>query len=310
MTEKACAGRNPARDLEEVLSLLGDVPVVDPGDPSRDSVSDLIEEYCGLAVNRDHEPTPPCTIHHLACTGGSLISKVVAALPGVVLLSEIDPLSTMELAREKPRFAPTDVILALKQAARPVPERIVVNTFLASIGTMNASLGTLGHRLVIRDHAHSHFYTMVEPDSRPTLRELLLPMAARLRSVVTIRHPLDSFGALKLNLWKEDFHPFNLEEYCIRFQKFIRRYEDVPLVRYEDFVASPAIVLEEICDILNLPFDVSALGMIGNIRMTGDSGRTGSTIKKRPRRDLPDEIEIQRSSRPYRDICARFGYEP
>ncbi|CAN5201846.1 hypothetical protein BH10PSE13_BH10PSE13_00020 [soil metagenome] len=301
-------GPDSMAELEEVLSLLDKFQGSDRAQLSDDeSLPSLIEE-CSRFSAEAPSAAPIRTIHHLACTGGTLISKVVAALSGVVLLSEIDPLSTMELSPQEPRFAPTDILLGLRQAARPVPDHVVVDTFRASIGAMNDSLQALGHKLVLRDHAHSHFCTMIDSDARPTLREMLRGLAP-LRSLATIRHPLDSYTALKLNRWKEDFSPFTLEEYCLRFQSFIQRHRDIPLVRYEDFVENPDIIFMQICEILDLPFDTSAFDMIGSIRMTGDSGRSGTTIAKRARRKLPRAIEMERQSSIYRQTCIEFGYE-
>lgn len=257
------------------------------------------------------EQTPPLrTLHHFACTGGTLISKCISALPNSVVVSEIDPLSTMGVNKSgwAPRFAPTDLILGLRQAARDVDQDVLVEVFRSSILTAHETLSGQGYSLVLRDHAHSHFCTDVDPASRPSLHEILSPCLP-LRSVVTVRHPLDSFLSLTAHGWL-NFEPVTLEEYSTRYLAFLDRYKGIPVVRYEDFVEAPEEVLEQLCDLLDLPFSPLAFDFLPVIKMTGDSGRSGARISARRRRDVPQELsDIRHESQNYRALCERFGYD-
>ena len=49
-------------------------------------------------------------IHHLACSGGTLISKCISALPNVYLLSELHPTTTLHMGGGRPKFLPADVL--------------------------------------------------------------------------------------------------------------------------------------------------------------------------------------------------------
>lgn len=256
-------------------------------------------------------PQPVRSIHHLACTGGTLISKAIAGLPGTVLLSEIDPLSEMPIRRTgKAPFAPTDLILSLRHSVRPVSPEMLVEVFLASVDVTAKELARRGQQLVIRDHAHSQFsYQKVDAFARPTLREMLarrFPM----RSVVTVRHPLDAYLAVSQHGWIK-YENDTLEEYCRRTDEFLRRHHGVPVLLYEDFTAEPKAVLRQICGHLDLPYSDIALDAIKSIRLTGDSGRSEAVIAPRSRRPIPDKIETQRAdSTCYQALCAKFGYDP
>lgn len=251
------------------------------------------------------------SLHHFACTGGSLMSKALFALPNVVLLSEIDPLSRLSLTQQgKVPFAPTDLISALRYSIRPVPDRTLVSVFLEGLAAAEADLAREGRSLILRDHAHSQFcLRTVAFEHRPTLREMVADRFDLL-SLVTMRHPLDSFLSLVERAWVK-FDPGTLEEYCRRYIAFLDRHEGVPVVLYEEFVADPAPTLERMCSHLDLPFSPLAIDLIGVIRVSGDSGRKAERIGPRPRRAVPGEIdEDRRTSAAYRALCARFGYEP
>lgn len=256
-------------------------------------------------------PQPVRSIHHLACTGGTLISKAIAGLPGTVLLSEIDPLSEMTIrCTGKAPFAPTDLILSLRHSVRPTPPEMLVEIFLASVEVTAKELARRGQQLVIRDHAHSQFsYQRVDASARPTLREMLARRFTT-RSIVTVRHPLDAYLAVSQHGWIK-YENDTLEEYCRRTQEFLRRHDGIPILLYEDFILDPKAVLREICEHLDLPYSDIALDVMGSIRLTGDSGRSEAVIAPRPRRPIPDKIETQRAdSACYQALCAKFGYNP
>lgn len=297
-----------AEELETSLKLLesyrrdGDAPVPAEALPS-------LLAQCRNICNGIEQTPPLRSLHHFACSGGTLIAKCLSALPNTTMVSEIDPLSTMGIdgTGSKRGFAPTDIILGLRNAARPVGEDVLAEVFRRSVSVAHELLSQQGLNLVLRDHAHSHFCARTDPESRPTLYEIL-QLTAPLRSVVTIRHPLDSFLSLSHNGWLH-FDPPTLGEYSRRYAAFLDRHAELPVVLYEDFIRSPEEVLERLCGLLELPFSPLALDLFPVVKMTGDSGRSSSQIKERARRDVPPGIaEMRESSQDYRALCDRLGY--
>lgn len=296
--------------LDEALDMLRDysdtlVEATSPVEP----LQSLLQK-CEQACAAIEEPQPLRMIHHFACTGGTIMSKALFALPNTVVLSEIDPLSKIMLSQNaKVPFAPTDLIFALRHSVRPVRDEIIIATFLEGLAAAKAELEKDGQRLILRDHAHSQFCREgVEFDMRPSLRDMVADRFD-LRALVTMRHPLDSFLSLVANKWVH-FSPGTLEEYCRRYLAFLDRHEGLPVVLYEDFTADPAAVLRQMCAHLALKFSPLAIDLVAVIRMSGDSGRNDTRIGPRPRREVPAEIDMQRSeSGSYHALCARFGYE-
>lgn len=291
--------------FDEALELLADF--AGDGGVSAVEIATLpsLLDQCEAASAQRKAP-PLRTIHHFACTGGTVISKCIAALPGTVVLSEIDPLSLMPLQNHKV-FAPTDLILALRQSVPELPEKHLVEIFTAGVRVAKRELTLQGYDLVIRDHAHSQFATGVNAANRPTLLELL-SADFPVRAVLTVRHPLDSFLSLTRNGWLH-FKPATLDEYCRRYITFLDRHASTAVLKYEDFTEDPDRFLQRICGILNLRYHSLALDAFSAIQMSGDSGRSGAVIATRARQEVPPEIADQTgASMFYRLICERLGY--
>ncbi len=297
--------------LDEALDMLREYSRdLDEAETPAEPLPSLLEQ-CERAVAAVEGPQPLRSIHHFACTGGTLIAKTLFTLPNTVVLSEMDPLSRITLAKtERIPFTPTDLIFALRHSVRPVEDETIIATFLEGLATAKAGLEKGGRHLILRDHAHSQFcWDGVDFEARPTLREMVAERFD-MRSLLIMRHPLDSYLALGANKWMH-FRPATLEEYARRYCAFLDRYAGVPVICYEDFTTDPDAVLRRMCTCLDLKFSPLATDLIGAVRMSGDSGRNEGPIGPRPRREVPEEIAAQRGDSPsYKALCARFGYAP
>lgn len=299
-------------ELDAALGLLkefqqiGDVPAL-----ARDHVlpSNLLGQCLALCAEHSAlQPEPIRTVHHFACTGGTLFSKCIAAQPNVQLLSEVDPLSTLGKEITKPQFAPTDMVTLLRQSTRGTSSKLLVDLFLANLSTIHAGCERSGLRLVLRDHAHSHFCEGVEVPERPTLREMLISQYEIL-SVLTVRHPVESYLSLMANGWLH-FMPPTLNEYCRRYTAFLTAHDGVPIVRYEDLVSAPEATMSTICTHLDMQFNPDFVDLFDVYRLTGDSGRSGGTIAPRPSKNLSGELADEiRSSRELRNLISMLGYD-
>lgn len=269
----------------------------------------LLDQCLSLCNEYQASPREPVrTIHHLACSGGTLISKCLAAMPNTQIVSEVDPLSTMQHKASVPRFAPTDMIQLVRQSTRGASAQLIVDLFLSNLELVHANAVRTGQRLVLRDHAHSHFCTGPGLPSRATLRAIVesrLPVA----SVVTVRNPVDSYLSLKRNGWVH-FEPQTFDEYCRRYLAFLQAYEGVPVVKYEAFLETPQQVMQEICELLQLSFSEQFSDLFAVFRLTGDSGRKSDVIEVRPRLRVDPDMEQELSaSTNYRQLQIKLEYE-
>ncbi len=262
---------------------------------------DLCEEHGAL------QPDPVRTIHHFACTGGTLISKCVASMPNIQLLSEVDPLSTPVRTPTKPQFSPTDMVTLMRQSTRGTSPELIIEMFLSNLQVIYSQSLSSGLRLVLRDHAHSHYCRGTDIPDRPNLRKLV---AARfpILSLVTVRDPIDSYLSLKANGWVH-FTPSTFDEYCRRYIGFIHAYEGVSIIHFEDFVANPESEMVTICELLDLPFNPDFRDLFSVHRITGDSGRSGKLIEPKSRQPIDATLSEEIGSSPnYRTIQSILGY--
>jgi hypothetical protein len=229
-------------------------------------------------------------------------------MPNVQLLSEVDPLSTVLEQPSKPRFAATDMVTLMRQSTRGARPELFIELFLNNLKIIHSETVSLGQRLVIRDHAHSHFCFAREIEARSSLREMVSSRFP-IRSIVTVRHPLDSFLSLEANGWV-NFYPATIDEYCKRYIAFLHAYEGVPVLKYESFIAAPDEVMGRICLLLEIPYSDQFIDLFSVFELTGESGRRSNFIEYRPRRPVNERLskELDRAHH-YQVLRAMLKYE-
>jgi hypothetical protein len=265
---------------------------------------------CEAEVAAAPDPAPIRLVHHFACTGGTLIARALSVMPAVTLISEIDPLSPIGLPARgaTPPFRPHDLIFGGLVATRPITDAQAASVFAAGLGALHADLQADARHLVLRDHTHSQFCTDTDPGARPTLAAIAARVAP-VRSVVTVRHPVESFLSLVAQGWTEP-PTATLDGYARRYHLFLDAYPDAAIFRYEDLTADPEPVLERMCRALALPFRPGAGGRLRLARLSGESGRSGTRIAPRPPKPVPDELAREaRQSAALAGLCARLGYD-
>lgn len=257
-----------------------------------------------LAEAEVQDPPPVRTLHHLACTGGTLISRCIAAQPNTHVLSEVDPLSPFVPGG----FLPTDLIGLSRFSSRPAERETQIQIFLAGLGILYNQANRDGQHLMLRDHSHGHFNFGDAVPERPTLRDILSRVFP-VKPLISVRHPLDAYLSLQDTGWVQHFSPPTINEYAQRHHAFLDAHQDCPLIRYEDFVADPAEVMQRICAHLDLGYNPDFPNTFTAIELSGDSGRAGNTISPRPRRPHPPALEEEaRDSEPFMTLLERLDY--
>ena len=285
--------------IDDAMGVLGDaqdvgaIPI-DANTNLQSLITDCLD-LCSAAVAPPKEPIR--TIHHLSCTGGTLFAKCIAAMPNMLMLNEVDPLSPLPLQDGKSPFSPSDMISLLRQGDPNTSPELLQRLFLHDIGLIYQEQTSIGNSLVLRDHAHSHFLDGKTVPDRPTLREIIA-QEFPVKSILTVRDPIDSFLSMQIQGWHKLFSPPTFEEYCRRYLVFLEKYEGVDIIKYEDFVANPRKVMQKICRSLELDYMVDFQNLFSVFQFSGDSGRGGDVIEARPRREISNEIaeEIQNST--------------
>lgn len=265
----------------------------------------LLEQCEQLLAEADiQQPTPVRTLHHLACTGGTLISRCLAAQPNTQVLSEVDPLSPFVPGG----FLPTDLIGLSRFSSRPAERETQIQLFLAGLRVLHDQATRDGLHLILRDHSHSHFSFGDAVPDRPSLREIL-SRAFPVKSLVSVRHPFDSYLSLQDTGWVQHFSPPTIDEYARRYHAFLDTYRDCARIRYEEFVAEPEPTMQRMCEHLELGYNPAFPDTFAAIELSGDSGRRGDVISPRPRRAHPSTLEREaRDSEACMTLLSRLDY--
>jgi len=247
-------------------------------------------------------------IHHLSCTGGTLFAKCLAAQPNTLLLNEVDPLSTILVNTKKAEFTPTDLIGLMRQADAQADQEVLADVFLDGLKVVKRHLTSKAITLIGRDHSHGKYLTGDVVKDRPSFKDIV-SREYDVISLVTVRHPIDSYLSLQKNGWDQHFSPSTLDEYCKRYLRFLDDMSNADVIRYEDFIDDPKGVMRQMCLILKISYNDSFVDIFDTFSFSGDSGRSAGSISKRARRDINDEIlaEVD-NSKAYAAVIKRLGY--
>jgi hypothetical protein len=262
-----------------------------------------------LAMNSEtSEPRPVLRIlHHMARSGGTIISRCLGAMDRVVLLSEIHPLGAQiynpldQASDWYELLTKTDITLASSTTLG----------FADAIMLIEKRCRERGDQLVLRDWSHLD-YTGV-PFTRPVGHSRLVQALEphfRLLRFATVRHPLDQW--LSMNRQAVMHGKIKPSVFLAGARAFARMAMDTGFVRYEDFTAEPDDALERICAGLDLQFDAEYRGRWqDNVFVTGDvhPGRAGDRIRSLPRQNVDPAFEKSFTASPAcTALMALLGY--
>lgn len=265
----------------------------------------LLERCENVVKSKKNEKPVLRVIHHLACSGGTIFSKCIASMPNVFLLSEAHPYSPI-VSKDNPKFSPTDIPSLAKFAQVPNVEKVSEEIFVNNIKTLNDHIAQSGGKLVVRYHSHSDYNTQSNIPEENRFKALMSDHFD-VRQVLTIRDPIDAYASLERNGWVH-FEPQTFDEYCRRYLIHLNHFGTDEIIRYEDFVDSPADVMQLACEKLGLEFDDSFEFTLGLNRLTGDSGRSSDFIAKRARKLLNGLKQEAEMSEHYSLVCKKSSY--
>lgn len=252
-------------------------------------------------------------IHTMGGCGGTVLSRCVGVLPGVALLSEVNPRSVNLFPEFHPLYqdrmwlhllGPADVEYFAGKDLSLGPN------FRELVAVLHDRATAQGRHLVIRDYNYIDFVGVpfvADPPRRLTLCAALLGLPTA--SIAFIRHPVDQW--LSLSKHAEVRAALSPTLFCEAYAAFLHQFEGERVYKYEDFAWNPEAELRAICDHLALPFDPSfAEKFHGFDAITGDLTRLRDQTMSLPeRKPLASQfVEEFRSSPSFDAILRATGY--
>jgi len=246
-------------------------------------------------------------VHSMARTGSTVISKCLACMKDVILLSEIHPLGIKQFnpVRQAQQWYNLFTNSELQEYSSQS------HTFVSVIRLINDRVEFLGKKLVLRDWAHLDFTAvpfLPEPSYRLMLYESLVNDFNLLRIAIT-RHPINQWlGLSKLHRVQDRL---TLEQFLTDYLRFAQITKEIGFIRYEDFTHDPDAILEQITYCLQLEYDPEyKKNWMNYTNITGDRKNTWREIKPWSHPQLEKSL-IKRFTKnnDYRASLKILGYE-
>jgi hypothetical protein len=253
-------------------------------------------------------------IHTMGGCGGTLLSRCVGVLPGVALLSEINPGSV----KLYPQFDPLYQDRAWLRLLEPTDadhfsnrDLGILENFRELVGVFQARASASARHLILRDYNYVDFLGVpfiAAPPRRLTLYQALPPALAT-TSIALIRHPMDQW----LSLCKHEIVSAVLKPsvFCEGYAAFLREFGTKRVYKYEDFVRNPDTELRAICNDLVLTFEPAFIERFHKFDcVTGDLTRNHEQAISAPKRKVLSSALIDefRSSASFEYILRATDY--
>lgn len=265
-------------------------------------------------------------IHGLARSGGTIISRCIAALPDVVLYSEIHADGPIQIGRPSGQIAHSGSILWQTETWYPA-----IHRHLGDIDTLDNRLRNdadvlkrvieasyAENRLpVIRDWSFGDFIgwpVEAEPGNRLSVHEALAA-DHDISALVILRHPLACFMSyLQSNPANMAYLSLpGIEKFMAGYRRFLEATANKPRLRYEDFLADPNTAIRKAAEALQLTFiEGFADNWSDRARITGDATASRSQAIGMTRQiEIPASIvDFASRQRDVQAILASLDYPP
>jgi hypothetical protein len=229
-------------------------------------------------------------------------------MAGIVLLSEIHPLSTQ-------LFNPLSQAYHWHSIISPKEIQRKQLSFIGAIQIIERKCTENSKQLLIRDWSHLDFIGLPfieKPSYRMMLVEALLKDFEILQ-LALVRHPIDQWLSSR-NLLA--FQNVTLEMFLHGYREFSKQIQDIPFIHYEDFTKEPEKEMRVICKELHLNYDEDfIINWTDYHKITGDTSDTsrGSHLNKiipMPRFPIKNKFLSQfRNNKDYMRALELLGYQ-
>jgi hypothetical protein len=192
-------------------------------------------------------------LHHMARSGGTIISRCLGCMDGVYLLSEIHPRG-LQFINPLHQADQWYGLLTGNDIA-DITQRGGIG-FVPGIALINRRCQQRGGTLLIRDWSHLDFTGwphLPDPTYRLTTAEILRNRFSVIHTS-TVRHPIDQWLSFRESQnWTNSSMP--LEDFLRGYRRFAEQSAAIGFVRYEDFTRDPTQALRTICYLLRITYD-------------------------------------------------------
>jgi len=261
------------------------------------------------APNRDKKT--PIVLGHAACTGGSLIYRIIVATFDLLGLNEVGIPRVSAINQFHPGDPEYQLFAQEKISAFDFSE-IVFNRVTACEQRSET-------RLLVREHSHSFFFNTPDPAIVPSGGAWFSDLyqqrySVQLPCLVSVRNPVDSWLGFRRNFPHQS--PVEFDEYCRLYCEYLQKIDTQNaelgcflVFKYEDLIDEPQRVIDQIADHIGEARKPADLSLVGKRLGSGNSGRVSTELVQRSRRPFSRKfVNEAEQSVHYSNLCARLGY--
>ena len=249
-------------------------------------------------------------LHQLARSGGTLISRCLASMDKVNLLSEIHPCGSPEPGLLQQAHLWFGLLNEQEMTSVPLKNQ---QDFSQAVALLAERAAQQKKQLVIRNWSHLDYIGLpflAQPLMRPSLRLALQPIA-RLREAVTVRHPIYQWLSMQRLVILQG--KLNLADYLRGYLRFLEDNKGLPVMRYEDFCQQPEKNMQVFCTAAGLDYDAAFIQKWAAYeQITGDSASgAGQRENILPVKAAPvpaDLLQAFANQPDYHSILKLLGY--
>lgn len=248
----------------------------------------------------------PVIIICYARSGGTILNKCLSSFTNTVVMSEVHPLGGGTGKKG------AKVLNNIKDQAREwYGINLQSSTFSDMASELNAYCLEREEYLIIRDWSIVDFEPLPENNLEPlnafsTLREL-----AHLNPIVI------GFVRDSIDVWISRGQP-DIDDFFTAYNNYILALKDlnIPIFSYDDFTKNPQMVLRQMCDAIELPFQDVLETAISYDKVNGDiqkgsnsRGQKMSSIRPMKRQIIPlEKIKRLNSSGLMKRVNSELNY--
>ena len=222
-------------------------------------------------------------IHNLPRSGGTIISKSLAAQKGIILLSEIHPegVSIRKKMGVPPyQFDPIFQFQIWNNLFEKHEYENILNSnykFEDKIDIIYEKTELANKELIIRDWSFADFFgkPFIEPSNKNLLLEIL-SKKYEILNLYIIRHPLNLYLSC-YNNFRFFRDNYNFDFFLKGYRNFFMDASKKNIFLFEDFILEPEKNLKNMCETLKINYDNNYLNRLKDINLTGDPNAKIST---------------------------------
>lgn len=264
-------------------------------------------------------------IHTLARSGGTVMSRNIAAMENVDLYSEIHHKGPSSQAKYEPRNSRLKYNIKLQanvwfgyynEAMKHelANADTIDNSTEEIIDTIELSFGD-GQVPVLREWSHMDFFgdPFLKPAGESLLRQALGDKY-HLTTAVFIRHPLGTWLSFHMSAPLRETYGTaeGLRNFIRKYRSYAEYFSDEAQIKYRDFMSDQDGTTREICDRLQIDFDPDYKSRLSDFKnITGDPAGAGYVEYRNFSREFSKDILNAVAGDPdYIALCAMLDYDP